>query len=90
MHRQFQIIALDYTRRQINMYRMFRRLLSQFSTDFDEILQDLLQDQRSKTVFQSRGDYHEIFLKKNIIYVAGCVYDGLEWLLLWPMSRLFG
>ena len=23
-------------------------------------------------------------------YVAGCVYNGLEWLLLWPMSRLFG
>ena len=23
-------------------------------------------------------------------YVAGCVYDRLEWLLLWPTSRLFG
>ena len=30
--------------------------------------------------------FYEIF----IYNVAGCVYDGLEWLLLWPMSRLFG
>ena len=49
----YKFIFTLYTRRQINLYRMF---LCQFLTDFDEMLQGLLSSHAATTVkFSSKN-----------------------------------
>ena len=51
------IVSLNYTRRQINLYRMF---FADFSLNSQPILMKFCKD-------YFRGDYHYIFIKKYYV-----------------------